>query len=107
MNELPQLFNGKLRPINEGQKALMVLVSIKYQSYEHIEYEELRTIYQKKVQRNKHSTYWTRDGWKTVDYADWEIYNLTTSWVLRAIGTLVKKGYLTVIPKINFSKQLK
>jgi len=56
-NNLPVIFNGKLRPINEGQKELMILVSTKYKLNEQIEYEELEKIYQRKVRRNKQSTY--------------------------------------------------
>ena len=102
---LPTIFNGKLRPINDGQKALMILISKKYEKKEQIEYEELEKIYQKKVQRNKKYHYWTyKNECIYEDYLDYQMTQLVTSWVLRAIGALVKKGYLTVIPKINLTR---
>ena len=109
---LTTIFNDKLRPINDGQKALMILISKKYEKAEQIEYEELEKIYHEKVQRNKKywSYYHTYDEQEKRWYAGYEEYEkwqldiLVTSWVLRSIGTLVKKGYLTVIPKINLSR---
>jgi len=111
-DNLLTVFNEKLRPINDGQKALMVLISKKYKTSEQIDYNELKEIYEKKVQRSKkyYEYYHTYDEKEKkwiggyVIYEKWRVELMVTSWVLRAIGALVKKGYLTVIPKINLSR---
>ena len=71
--------------------------------------EELEIIYKEKVQRYKSAKrgLWdSQEGWieEPRKYFDWEIDQMLQAWVLRALGALIKKGYLTVIPRISLNK---
>lgn len=114
MNNLPQrIFNGNGLPkINGGQQALFLLVCKCLKHSRKVEYEEIMGIYTSVVQRscNKSDGYWDKEkncwGWNSRRYDPWEIDILAQSWLLRALGALIKKGYLTVVPCIEFSKVL-
>lgn len=101
-----------LRPINDGQKALLRLISEKYQNGGIISKDEMTKIWNEKIRR--HNKFWDYYGgeYDTTlkrrtgayrDYEDFQIDQLVTSWVLRALGALIQKGYLTVIPRMQFS----
>jgi hypothetical protein len=104
--ELGLIVEGHLKPINDGQKALLRLICEKYKNNEPLQKEEAKQIYIEKVKRKIGITYTYRLGdspWetKTYPYKDWELDQLTISWMLRALGALIQKGYLTVIPRIQ------
>lgn len=106
---LPSLFQQLPGNINDGQKELLNLICLKYQNNQSINKEEIVNIYRLKVQRQKErwDNYYEydrqNDKWRGayVPYSSWHIEDLATSWLLRALGALMKKGYLTVIPRIN------
>lgn len=114
MNNLPQkIFNGNGMPkINTGQEALFLLICKKLKRKEIIQREEIKKIYTSVVQKSKYTSEycWDREkgGWRYQPrkYQEWEIENLVTSWLLRALGSLIKKGYLAVVPRIEFSNQI-
>jgi len=115
MNNLPQkIFHTNNMPfINTGQQALFLLICKKLKQKTTVEYEEIKNIYTTTVQRSEYTSedYWDREkdkwNWTSRKYEDWEIDNLMSSWLLRALGALIKKGYLLVIPRIEFTKQLR
>ena len=98
--------------INTGQEALFLLVCKKLKEKQIIQHEEIKEIYTSMVQRYEYTNehYWNQEKGEWSDrprkYYEWEIDNLITSWLLRALGALIKKGYLTVIPRIKFPNQL-
>ncbi len=116
MNNLPQkIFNGNngMPKINTGQEALFLLISKKLKEKQIIQYEETKQIYTSTVQR---SEYTTESSWDNIrgewvyeprKYQEWEIEILVYSWLLRALGALIKKGYLAVIPRIELSNKIK
>lgn len=109
VKEVDKLFQGHLKPLNDGQRALLRLVTEKYQNGGIVQYEELEIIYKEKVQRYKSAKrgLWdSQEGWieEPRKYFDWEIDQMLQAWVLRALGALIKKGYLTVIPRISLNK---
>lgn len=111
-SNLPQrLFNGNGLPkINSGQKALFLLICKKLNQREIIKYGEYEKIYFNEVKQynQRGENYWDSEindwGWRYRDYNDYEIEQMVKSWLLRALGTLIKKGYLIVLPRIEFVK---
>lgn len=115
MSNLPQkIFNGDsgMPGINTGQEALFLLVCKALEEKRIIQYKECEHIYKTTVMVSEFgwSDFWDSDEqeWKDKQYkrTDWEIKQLADSWLLRALGALIKKGYLTVIPRIELSKSL-
>ena len=115
MTNLPQkIFNGDngMPKINTGQEGLFLLVCKALKEKRIVQYKEIKHIYQTVVQESEFTgfEYWDTEKqeyvWKSRKYSDWEIDNLTNSWLLRALGSLIKKGYLAVIPRIELSKQI-
>jgi len=112
MENLPEnIFNGsKLKGVNDGQRALLILICKKLKDGQHVQHDELITIYKTKVQREQRC--WTpyydheKEKWghRYEDYTDYQIESNAQNWLLRALGALIKKGYLTVLPRIDFSK---
>ena len=111
MIENPILFEGKLLGLNDGQKMLLRLICDKYKNGRTITHDDILNIYQQYVQRYTHSPVRTYDfgtqSWKykEVPFSDWYVEELARSWLLRALGALIKKGYLTVIPRIDLSRK--
>ena len=111
MIENPILFEGKLLGLNDGQKMLLRLICDKYKNGRTITHDDILNIYQQYVQRYTHSSVRTYDfgtqSWKykEVPFSDWYVEELARSWLLRALGALIKKGYLTVIPRIDLSRK--
>jgi len=108
------LFNGeKLPKINKGQEALYLLICKKIKAKKKVEYDELMEIYKSSVQMSEYTSdnYWDNEkgdwGYKTRLHTDFEINYLMQSWLLRALGSLIKKGYLMVLPMIEFTKNQK
>ena len=110
MENTPVLFSQKLKNINNGQKTLLRLICKKHNKRELIGRDEITKIYKEEVQRNKLflNYYYDHDEkkYKTerIPYNEYQIEFYVTSWVLRALGALIRKGYLTVMPRIDFSK---
>jgi hypothetical protein len=113
MNEHPiKLFgDGDLPKINKGQEALFCLVSRKLKEQKKVEYDELMEIYLYNVQMcslRSEAVWDSKTGKYSYEgrpYRDFEIEQMMQSWLLRALGTLIKKGYLMVIPRMEFTKK--
>ncbi|MCK5609329.1 hypothetical protein KAR91_46075, partial [Candidatus Pacearchaeota archaeon] len=75
-----------------------------------VQYKEVEGIYLNTVQVSQYTygSYWDNaaQSWESKRrlYEDWEVKVLVNAWLLRALGTLIKKGYLTVLPRIQFSE---
>jgi hypothetical protein len=106
------VFGGlKKNKINNGQIMLYQLVCEKIKTKQTIQYQEIEDIYINHVQRSKSGAclVWDKEKkhytWEKRNYDEADIQRLAESWVLRAIGTLIKKGYLTVVPVMNLRKK--
>ena len=108
------MFNGNngLLKINTGQEALFLLVCKKLKQQQIVHHDEAMEIYLSVVQMSEYTGWncWDNDSgkweWKSRLKNEWEIEGCFQAWLLRALGTLIKKGYLTVIPCIEFTKQI-
>lgn len=111
MNNSLQLFSENKKPkLNEGQKAFLALVEDCFKKNKPITHDEIREIYLTKVSSHV-IQYWCwnqatqKNEYWTTKRSDWDIDTGTQNWIVSCIGRLVRKGYLTVIPTIQF-KQL-
>ena len=99
--------NGELPRLNGGQEVLFHLVCEAIWENKKVDYDDLMDVYQFEVQRsgNKSTLCWDEASgkhvWRSSPYADWELEQLMQSWLLRALGALIKKGYLTVVPRME------
>ena len=100
----------KRKPLTKGQRSLLDLINEKTASGEVINMKECSKIYLKDVQRSTYTndqTYnhetkdWVMYRRKRVDY---EIENSIIQWTVYALGALVKKGYVAIMPMIDFTK---
>jgi hypothetical protein len=99
-----------LPPVNDGQRELFGLICRRLKEKAIVQHREILFIYQTYVQESEYSSagYFDEEQDKWIEnfrkYKDWEIEALCNAWLLRALGTLIKKGYLTVIPQIQFAE---
>lgn len=114
MSNLPQKMfdDGNLPSLNTGQKALFLLVCDALEQKRAIQFKECKYIYKMAVQKSDFSSWYYLDEetQKYVQvkrkYSDNEVDNKCNGWLLRTLGSLIKKGYLTVIPRIELKKTL-
>lgn len=96
----------KLRP---GQLALYVLFCRSVKESRVLKREEIFTIYKDYVAEGESDKFiyaWdgTRNGvWKVVSWDEWEWKRNFEGWFVRTLGSLLKKGYLRVVPAIDLS----
>lgn len=99
------LMENKQR-LTDAQSELYALICNVCKGSKGLKKEDTFAIY-KKYARGKGETYSTNSEgvrvWRWVDWCDWEWNRNFNSWLFRSLGSLVMKGYLTVIPTIDFS----
>lgn len=112
MNETNKSLCGINRTtrLTKGQLALYELILEANRDKFVISRQRLKTVYVNNVQRNKE--YW--NPWKErvgdkyrggYEHRNEYVENINCmNWFTNALGALIKKGYLTVIPKFNLKK---
>jgi len=99
------LIKPKPAKLTIAQQDLMLLILKKIKEQKQIEFKEIFSIYKNKVNHLPvsyvlHKEDGTTLHWSTPQTKNWVEYK-AQEWFFRNIGLLVKKGYLTIIPKIN------
>lgn len=95
--------------LTKGQEKLLALILDKYKKSEKILIEEVQPIYQIAMTRKRNQG-WFRDSegktheWDN-EYTPAYLTDKATQWLLRNLGSLIKKEYLTVIPRIQLNKE--
>ncbi len=107
MNTKITKFEKQKPKLNEGQIALLKLIESSYENQFKITLQQLIKIYKSHVQRYKKRETVTYDHEEKcyvgiyVSYKKIDIERAAITWTFRTIGSLVLKGYLIVIPKIQ------
>ena len=93
--------------LTPAQKALVALIINKYKAGTQIILDEVRPIYKLAMRESEHYMGWRDDDgvWqeRRRPYTEQYMKDKATQWLLRNLGSLIKKGYLTVIPRISLS----
>ena len=88
--------------LNQGQTMLYKKISEVTDNKETLHFSDAMEIYKTFVLRE--TRYWPEWGNKSYPYTDWQLKEYCNNWLLRAIGALVKKGYIAMIPMIDLEK---
>jgi len=116
-NENTISFDKGFRKLKNNQKDFYNILAYKIKANENISYAEMEKFYLEKVIVNKDKMYWNyyanvqrdNDG-KFISFKGgysplqpWQIEQRVKDWTMRTIGILVIRGYLKVLPIIDFS----
>ena len=120
-NENSISFYNGFRKLRSSQKDFYNILVEKIKNNENISYSEMEIFYFEKVAKNKDKMYWCyyknveRDdngnfvkfigGYKPLE--PWQIEMRVKDWTIRTIGILVIKGYLKILPVIDFNNNIK
>ena len=104
---------SKPKPLSSGQQELYKLLCDTLNGKtEKVARPDIINIYNKTVRRSekRYEDYHKYDHenkrWigSYVEYEDWRIEMYAEMWFIRALGALIRKGYITVIPLIDLSR---
>lgn len=104
---LPALKRPKeLRP---GPKALYILFFNAVKEERVLKRAELFSVYERYVARGKSdrptwATPTSNSVWRSVNWNEWEWDRNFETWFVYTLGSLLKRGYLKIIPAVDLSK---
>lgn len=107
MNEVA-ISEPKLPKLRPGPMALYLLFHNSVAEKRVIKRDEIFFIYKEYVAAGKgYSQVLSKDRklvWVIRDWMDWQWEQNFNNWFVRTLGSLLKKGYLRVVPAIDLSK---
>jgi len=105
------IINSTQTPLNsltKGQERLMLKVFQAFKNKSKINLDEIIDIYKNFVMRSPYlydGDFLNYNGEKVLK-DEWRIETNARSWCMNAIGSLVRKGFLTVVPNIDLSRAI-
>lgn len=93
----------KKTDLTKAQQALLFLINEKVKENKPLTIEDADEIHLKYVNKERKS------GWQTgeITWGDWYTREVVTAWLLRNLGSLIIKGYLMVLPRIEITQTKK
>jgi hypothetical protein len=102
-NFVPVIFDPvQYSKLTKGQQVLLETIQIYYGANMTIDMDDIIDMYKKNVQRYKKQSYKGCNGWVERDYFPWEIEDYALRWLTRSLGILIRKGFLLIMPRIDF-----